>query len=178
MAPEYAIGGLFSVKSDVFSFGILMLEILSGTRIRNLVSPEPYVNLAIHVIIFQSLILYRLLFCVIISDNVSVYGVQAWMLWVEDRPLDLIDEILKDSYNASQALRCIHIGLLCVQQHPQDRPNMSSVILMLGSDSELPHPKRPAIFKDGKKSQHGLAESSVETDFIPTLMTSDLSETR
>jgi len=32
MAPEYAYEGLFSIKSDVFSFGVLLLEILSGKR--------------------------------------------------------------------------------------------------------------------------------------------------
>jgi len=32
MAPEYACEGLFSVKSDVFSFGVLVLEILGGKR--------------------------------------------------------------------------------------------------------------------------------------------------
>ncbi|KAL9671072.1 hypothetical protein QQ045_008636 [Rhodiola kirilowii] len=149
MAPEYAIGGLFSVKSDVFSFGILMLEILSGTKIRDLVSSAPDSNLVVH----------------------------AWTLWVEKRPLDLVDETLRDSYNASQALRCVHISLLCVQQHPRDRPNMSSVILMLGSDNELPHPKPPAIFKDGK-NQHGLAEFSMESHLLQPQWTSDLSETR
>ena len=32
MAPEYASEGLFSIKSDVFNFGVLILEILSGKR--------------------------------------------------------------------------------------------------------------------------------------------------
>lgn len=32
MSPEYALEGLFSTKSDVFSFGVLMLEILSGKK--------------------------------------------------------------------------------------------------------------------------------------------------
>ena len=45
MAPEYAIDGLFSVKSDVFSFGILLLEILSGKKNRGSFHPSPGQNL-------------------------------------------------------------------------------------------------------------------------------------
>ena len=32
MSPEYALEGLFSIKSDVFSFGVLLLEIVSGKK--------------------------------------------------------------------------------------------------------------------------------------------------
>lgn len=45
MAPEYAIDGQFSVKSDVFSFGILMLEIVSGKRNRGFYNPSDNINL-------------------------------------------------------------------------------------------------------------------------------------
>ena len=49
MAPEYAIDGLFSVKSDVFSFGILLLEILSGKKNRGFIHPSQSLNLVAHV---------------------------------------------------------------------------------------------------------------------------------
>lgn len=49
MAPEYAIDGLFSVKSDVFSFGILLLETLSGKRSRGFYDPVDNLNLIGHV---------------------------------------------------------------------------------------------------------------------------------
>jgi serine/threonine protein kinase len=49
MAPEYAIDGLFSVKSDVFSFGILLLEILSGKRNRRVAHSDQSLNLIGHV---------------------------------------------------------------------------------------------------------------------------------
>ncbi|XP_075669235.1 G-type lectin S-receptor-like serine/threonine-protein kinase At4g27290 isoform X2 [Castanea sativa] len=48
MAPEYAIDGLFSVKSDVFSFGILLLEILSGKKNRGFIRPSQSLNLVAH----------------------------------------------------------------------------------------------------------------------------------
>nr|POE45868.1 g-type lectin s-receptor-like serine/threonine-protein kinase [Quercus suber] len=75
----------------------------------------------------------------------SVY--KAWKLWIEDKPTELIDEflVLGDSCILSEVLRCIHVGLLCVQQRPEDRPNMSSVVLMLSSDNSLPNPRQPGF---------------------------------
>lgn len=72
---------------------------------------------------------------------------QAWKLWKEGRPLELIDKNLEeDSCSLSQILHCIHVGLLCVQQHPEDRPGMAGVLLMLVSEFELPEPKQPGFF--------------------------------
>ena len=71
---------------------------------------------------------------------------QAWRLWVEERPWQLIDGFSGDIHASSEVLRCIHIGLLCVQQLPEDRPDMLSVVVMLSSDSKLPQPKQPAFY--------------------------------
>jgi len=49
MAPEYAVDGLFSEKSDVFSFGILVLEIICGKRNRGLYQQTRVLNLVAHV---------------------------------------------------------------------------------------------------------------------------------
>lgn len=72
--------------------------------------------------------------------------VQAWSLWKEGRAVDLIDTNIVESCIVSEVLRCIHVGLLCVQQYPEDRPTMPSVVLMLGSESELPQPKEPGFY--------------------------------
>lgn len=75
----------------------------------------------------------------------------------EDRPFELVDACLRDySQYLAEVLRCIHVSLLCVQQHPVDRPNMSSVILMLGSEGELPQPKPPGYYME---TNHHLAET-------------------
>lgn len=62
--------------------------------------------------------------------------------------MELIDESLDGSCALPDAQRCIHVGLLCVQQRPEDRPNMSSVVLMLSGERALPQPKQPGFFTE------------------------------
>ncbi|KAF5794769.1 putative non-specific serine/threonine protein kinase [Helianthus annuus] len=50
------------------------------------------------------------------------------------------------TYSASEVLRLVHVGLLCVQQRVEDRPNTWTVVAMLDGESSLPSPKRPAFF--------------------------------
>lgn len=49
MSPEYAMDGIFSVKSDVFSFGVLVMEIISGKKNRGFYSASKELNLLGHV---------------------------------------------------------------------------------------------------------------------------------
>jgi hypothetical protein len=74
--------------------------------------------------------------------------------------MEFIDTCLeKGSYISSEVLRCIHIGLLCVQHDPSDRPTMTSVLVMLTNDNTLPQPKEPIFLtekvSDGKESTSG-----------------------
>nr|AID21613.1 SRKp [Arabidopsis halleri] len=123
MSPEYAMDGIYSVKSDVFSFGVLVLEIVSGQRNRGFyISNE--------------------------ENNLLGY---VWRNWKEGKGPEIIDPTVVNSSSSSPStfrpedvLRCIQIGLLCVQEHAEDRPLMSSVVLMLGSEtSTIPQPKQP-----------------------------------
>ncbi|KAK8524361.1 hypothetical protein V6N12_029227 [Hibiscus sabdariffa] len=73
-------------------------------------------------------------------------GQLAWRLWKEGKELELIDPGLLESCSIPEIDRCIHIGLLCVQEDPTDRPTMSDVVVILGSNTiTLPEPKRPAF---------------------------------
>ncbi|KAL6333373.1 hypothetical protein AAG906_028558 [Vitis piasezkii] len=125
ISPEYAMEGLFSTKSDVYSFGVLLLEII--TRRKN----STY---------------YR------DSPSMSLVG-NVWNLWEEDKALDIIDLSLEKSYPANEILRCIQIGLLCVQESAMDRPTILTIIFMLGNNSALPFPKRPAFISKTHKGE-------------------------
>lgn len=58
-----------------------------------------------------------------------------------------MDPTLKDSHTPNEVIRCIHIGLLCVQEDPADRPTMATIVLMLDSYTvTLPVPNQPAFF--------------------------------
>ncbi|KAL8510408.1 hypothetical protein ACS0TY_017284 [Phlomoides rotata] len=120
MAPEYVIGGNFSVKSDVFSLGVVLLEIVSGKKNWGSQRSDDHHH--------------------------SLLG-HAWLLWKENRANELMDECLNDTSIETEVKRCIHVGLLCVQKLTVDRPVMSSVIFMLGTDDAvLPEPKEPGFF--------------------------------
>lgn len=81
--------------------------------------------------------------------------------------MDLIIDLCMEnsSCDLSEALRCIHIGLLCVQQRPEDRPNMPSVVVMLSSESALPQPKEPAFLTEKFLFE---ADSSTKHQFSST----------
>ncbi|WJX14845.1 non-specific serine/threonine protein kinase [Trifolium repens] len=120
MAPEYAMFGQFSIKSDVFSFGVLILEIISGQKISH--------------------ILHGL------EDLLSF----AWRNWREGTISNIIDPSLNNA-SQNEIMRCIHIGLLCVQENLVNRPTMATIALMLSSYSiSLPVPLEPASFLGGK----------------------------
>ncbi|PON82238.1 S-locus receptor kinase [Trema orientale] len=109
------------------------------------------------------------------GQGVNEFKNEAWTLMSEDRPFELLDKSLTSSCKSlHDALRCIHIGLLCVQQSPVDRPNMSSVVLMLGSQIELPHPKPPGYFMEMESMKGDYSstkpESSSTNDMSITLL--------
>ncbi|KAH1247697.1 Receptor-like serine/threonine-protein kinase SD1-8 [Glycine max] len=84
--------------------------------------------------------------CIKGKEKLLVYEYMAWTLWKEQNALQLIDSSIKDSCVISEVLRCIHVSLLCVQQYPEDRPTMTSVIQMLGSEMDMVEPKEPGFF--------------------------------
>ena len=87
---------------------------------------------------------------------------QAWKHWKEGTPLELLDMTLRDSYSRDEVIRCINIGLSCVQEDPAKRPTMQTIALMLNSHSvTLTAPERPAGYINSR-SQPSLPTKEVE----------------
>ena len=90
---------------------------------------------------------------------------QAWQLWNEGKSLELIDPtILEESRPPFEALRCIHIGLLCVQDQAKDRPTMPEVVSMLSNETlKLSSPKQPAFFTNTIAEDLGVSKIKPKT---------------
>ncbi|KAF8026189.1 hypothetical protein BT93_F2867 [Corymbia citriodora subsp. variegata] len=117
MSPEYALEGVVSIKSDVFSFGVLLLEIINGKKNTGF---------------------YQ-------TDSMNLLG-YAWQLWQEERALDLVDSVLEHHNSDGTLMRHINVALLCVQEIAADRPTMSEVLTLLTNELvTLPSPKQPAF---------------------------------
>ncbi|GLT54803.1 hypothetical protein SLA2020_279700 [Shorea laevis] len=72
---------------------------------------------------------------------------QAWRHWRHGTSLELLDPSLRGCYSRNEVDKCIHIGLLCVQENLAERPTMASIVVMLSNYSvTLPPPQRPGFF--------------------------------
>ncbi|KAK6290305.1 hypothetical protein POUND7_001846 [Theobroma cacao] len=107
--PEYAISGRLTRKTDVYSFGVLLLEIISG----------------------QTVVNYDL-------EHGERYLVQkAWELYRANSILQLVDPVVGMNYPEEEAVRFIKVGLLCVQETAKLRPEMSRAVRMLTNDIDI-----------------------------------------
>ncbi|KAK6932456.1 PAN/Apple domain [Dillenia turbinata] len=137
MSPEYAMEGRFSEKSDVFSFGVLLLEIVSGRK------NTGFYN----------------------EDEAPSLLAFAWKLWIEGNAIMLADLTLSSSLVETEVLRCIHVGLLCVQEFAKDRPTVYALLSMLTSEvTYLPDPKQPGFVErqirvDAESSQDVITQT-------------------
>ncbi|XP_028788523.1 cysteine-rich receptor-like protein kinase 10 [Neltuma alba] len=138
MSPEYAMYGQYSEKSDVFSFGVIILEIISGKKNTSRQNESQYV------------------------DGLLSY---AWKQWKEEKLLEILDLNIKEFGSYNEVIRCIHIGLLCVQENPDSRPTMATVVSYLSNDSiQLPLPREPAFFlHDGMEPRTSASKESAST---------------
>ncbi|XP_030550005.2 G-type lectin S-receptor-like serine/threonine-protein kinase SD1-13 isoform X1 [Rhodamnia argentea] len=146
MSPEYAVHGLFSTKSDVFSFGVIMLEIISGRRNTTFTHSDRSLNLLGY----------------------------AWELWKSGQGGELMDLVSGEPPFLIEFSLCLHIALLCVQEHPEDRPDMSDVVSMLSKgSSNMPSPKEAAF-----SSQVGYRGPQEHRDFLSSEITYSTVEAR
>ncbi|KAM0894979.1 hypothetical protein ACQ4PT_024138 [Festuca glaucescens] len=120
MSPEYAYCGQVSAKSDMYSFGVIVLEIMTGRR--NNRSLEDAASRSL------------------LSD--------VWEKWSAGSIEEVMDPSLDGRYPESESVIYVQIGLLCVQENPSARPDASEVVLMLdthSSSAAMRTPSRPAF---------------------------------
>ncbi|KAK9714883.1 hypothetical protein RND81_06G127800 [Saponaria officinalis] len=117
MAPEYVRTGNFSAKSDIFSLGIIILEIISGLRNN----------------------------CQIPNVEDEILRDYAQRLWNEGAYLKFIDPKMEKLYSEDEVERCIKVGVMCIQEDPAKRPDIASILLMLNTQqvTTLASPTRP-----------------------------------
>ncbi|KAE8729175.1 Cysteine-rich receptor-like protein kinase 10 [Hibiscus syriacus] len=118
MAPEYVMHGHLSVKADVFSFGVLVLELISGQENSSF------------------------------SSNADARNLLEWAykLYKKGKGLEIMDTAVASSAPSEQVAICIQIGLLCVQSDPKLRPDMHQVVIMLSKKpGHIDEPMRPGV---------------------------------
>ncbi|KAK7386770.1 hypothetical protein VNO78_27106 [Psophocarpus tetragonolobus] len=119
MAPEYIVRGKLTEKADVYSFGVLVTEIVSGKRNSSFIM------------------------------NSSSLLQTVWSLYESNRLCEVIDPTLEAAFPAEEACQVLQIGLLCAQASAELRPSMSAVVKMINNDLEIPRPTQPPFINSG-----------------------------
>ncbi|XP_021644324.1 cold-responsive protein kinase 1 isoform X2 [Hevea brasiliensis] len=122
LAPEYAIRGQLTRKADIYSFGVLLVEIVSGRCNTNTRLP-----------IDEQYLLER-----------------TWELYERKELVGLVDTSLDGDFDAEEACRFLKIGLLCTQDGPKLRPSMSTVVKLLTGEKDVDDTKitKPGLITD------------------------------
>ncbi|KAK8685479.1 hypothetical protein V6N13_041480 [Hibiscus sabdariffa] len=153
LAPEYALSGRLTRKTDVYSFGVLLLEIISGLA----------------VVDFD-------------LEHGEHYLVQkAWELYRANSILQLVDPIVGMNYPKEEAIRFIKVGLLCVQERARLRPEMSTALKMLTNDVDIEGVQisQPGLVADlmniklgQKTTSHSLYSKASNLESTPSTLSS------
>ncbi|KAG2313051.1 hypothetical protein Bca4012_027632 [Brassica carinata] len=142
MAPEYVMHGVLSVKADVFSFGVVVLELISGQKNSSFSMRHPD----------QTLLEW------------------AYKLYKKGRTMEILDTEIAASADPEQVRLCVQIGLLCVQGDPHQRPAMRRVAMLLTrKPGHLEEPERPGVpgSRYGRRRHGPSVTSSVGTLSTP-----------
>ncbi|GFQ08534.1 cysteine-rich receptor-like protein kinase 1 [Phtheirospermum japonicum] len=114
MAPEYLVKGQLTEKADVYSYGVLVLEVVCARKNNAFVERSESL---LHTV---------------------------WQLFKSDRITEAVDPSLKGDFPATEASKVLRIGLLCAQASVAQRPSMADVVRMLTDENyEIPEPKQP-----------------------------------
>ncbi|KAF3450331.1 hypothetical protein FNV43_RR06411 [Rhamnella rubrinervis] len=150
-APEYAIHGQLSEKADTYSYGVVVLEIISGQK-----SNEIKV------------------------DSAGEYLLErAWKLYEEEKHLELVDESLDpDEYEGEDVKKVIEIALMCTQATPAQRPTMSEVVVLLKSKGLLQQRPltRPIFIDSNQIKPRGGGDTSTSTASSASNATASISQ--
>ncbi|CAD5187790.1 unnamed protein product [Musa acuminata subsp. malaccensis] len=173
LAPEYALRGQLTRRADIYSFGVLLLEIVSGRS--NVNTRLPYED---------QLLLER-----------------TWALYERGELEQIVDTSLNDDFDAEEACKYLKVGLLCTQDNPKLRPAMSAVVMMLIGekdvseqimkpglisdfmDLKIKHQKVSEDFMDQKIKHQKMsvnmfpASTSLEASTVSSMMTTNMSVT-
>ncbi|KMZ75266.1 putative Protein kinase [Zostera marina] len=143
LAPEYALRGHLTEKADVFSFGVVALEILTGR-----LNTDPSLE----------------------SDKIYLLE-WAWNLYDRKMALEIMDKKLT-SYDEVEVTRIIRLALLCTQTSPFLRPSMSKAVTMLNGEIEIDEvTSKPSYLTEWQVRDAELSSSSY--DPILTSVTKD-----
>ncbi|GAB2229780.1 hypothetical protein Droror1_Dr00014035 [Drosera rotundifolia] len=143
MAPEYLLRGQLTDKADVYSYGVLVLEIVSGRK---------------NILLLQ--------------NSVSILQ-SVWNSYRMNRLYEAVDPRLSNEFSKVEAERVLQIGLLCIQASASLRPPMAHVVQMLTDEScTIPSPNQPPFlntnllestdWKVEKTNQAGVVEIQIE----------------
>ncbi|MED6113952.1 hypothetical protein PIB30_075592 [Stylosanthes scabra] len=141
-APEYILHGQLSQKVDTYSYGIVVLEIVSGQKSTEIKKDSDDYE----------------------DDDIHLYLIkQAWELYEQGRHMELVDKNLDpNEYDLEEVKRVIEIGLMCTQASAAKRPKMSEVVVLLTSKAQLDHlqPSIPVFVESNSKPQGSLFYSN------------------
>ncbi|XP_057969599.1 cysteine-rich receptor-like protein kinase 19 [Malania oleifera] len=124
--PEYVKKGIYSTKYDVYSFGVILLQIISGKKNTCVYGPDENLNLLEY----------------------------AYDLWKDGQGMEFMDPSLDDSTSPWKLMKCMQVALLCLQDKREDRPSMLEVYSMLKNETAtITIPKRPAFSVKGGEDE-------------------------
>ncbi|KAK7387336.1 hypothetical protein VNO78_28061 [Psophocarpus tetragonolobus] len=149
-APEYAIHGQLSEKADAYSFGVVVLEIISGQKSS-----------------------------VLRADAEGEFLLQrAWKLYEQDMHLELVDKTLDpDDYEAEEVKKIMEIALLCTQASASSRPTMSEVVALLKNKNSMGQikPSMPVFVESNFRTRADTSTSTASSTSNATASISMLS---
>ncbi|KAL0351029.1 UNVERIFIED_CONTAM: Cysteine-rich receptor-like protein kinase [Sesamum radiatum] len=147
MAPEYLVKGQLTEKADVYSYGVLVLEIVCGRK-----------NNAF------------------VEDSGSLLQT-VWKLYKTDRLTESVDPCLQGDFPAMEAVKVLKVGLLCAQASVAQRPSMAEAVRMLTDENyEIPEPNQPPFLNTSTLSASSTRSSysinSLASNMVPRHETS------